>query len=155
MDRILRLARESDIAAIEEVLKAEALPPLQVREWLASFWVLEASGRVVGCAGIERYGESVVLRSVAVTPELRGTGEGMRLVRHALDSAIAGGAARAYLFTASGAGFFARFGFETCDIEDFEPAAQQCWQWQFVASNEAMRPYVTAMRADLSLLARS
>ncbi len=145
----LRPARPEDVPAIEDLLKAESLPPLEIREWLETFWVIERDARVLGCAGIELYGESSVLRSVAVDPALRGAGEGMNLVQRALDEAKRRGARRAYLFTASAAGFFERFGFRACAVEDFDFEARQSWQWRFLSTNEAARNYVTAMQADL------
>ena len=145
----LRGARLEDVPGIEDLLKAEMLPPLEIREWLGTFWVLERDGCLLGCAGIETYGEAVVLRSVVVDPSLRGTGEGMRLIRHALNEARRQGARRAYLFTGSASGFFSRFGFEECGAGDFEPEARESWQWQFLSSNEEIRAYVTAMRSEL------
>jgi amino-acid N-acetyltransferase len=145
----LRGARPQDVPLIEGILKAEMLPPLRIREWLETFWVLERDGRVLGCAGIESYGEAIVLRSVVVDPSLRGTGEGIRLIRHALNEARRRGARRAYLFTGSASGFFSRFGFEECEVGDFEPEARESWQWQFMSSNAEIRAYVTAMRSEL------
>jgi amino-acid N-acetyltransferase len=125
------------------------LPAMEIQEWLSTFWVLEKDGGLVGCAGTERYGEAIVLRSVAVDPSLRGTGEGERLVGHALHDARRGGAKRAYLFTGSAAGFFTRFGFERCELTDFESAARESWQWRGVSSQESLRAFITPMRADL------
>ncbi len=119
----LRLARPDDIPEIERLLAAEWLPPMAIAEFLPSFWVLESDGRVVGCAGIEIYGgQAAVLRSVVVAPELRGTGEGDRLVRYALDYALEHGAKRVYLFTMHAAPFFARYGFVPVTTDDFEPS---------------------------------
>jgi amino-acid N-acetyltransferase len=128
-DVTLRAARRDDIPAIEDLLKAEWLPPMAIQEFLDSFWVLESDGRVVGCAAIEMYGDSAMLRSVVVDPTLRGTGEGDRLVQRALDYAREHEAKRIYLFTMTAAPFFARHGFEPVATDDFEPAVRDSWQY--------------------------
>jgi amino-acid N-acetyltransferase len=116
----LRLARGDDIPAIERLLGAESLPAMQIVEFLDSFWVLERNNEVVGAAGMEIYGEAGFLRSVVVSPDLRGTGEGDRLVREALRYAQQSGALRVYLFTMHASNFFARHGFQSVEMRDFE-----------------------------------
>lgn len=146
---LLRLARPDDVGAITGLIVSESLPAIEVAEWLGSFWVLEEDGKLVGCAGIERYGEAAVLRSVVVTASLRGSGEGARLTERALTSARDDGARRCYLFTMGAADFFARFGFERCGLDDFEPAARESWQWRGVSGSEQLAKMATPMRSEL------
>jgi len=86
---------------------------------------------------------------VAVVPELRGTGEGIRLVKHCLDYARQNGANRCYLFTMTAQDFFTRFGFEVCSLDDFEPAMHDCWQYIGNVEHEELRKMLTPMRATL------
>jgi amino-acid N-acetyltransferase len=146
---ILRQARADDVDAVTALIVSATLPAVEVAEWLSSFWVLEDAGTLVGCAGIERYGEAAVLRSVVVAETLRGSGEGARMTGQALASARDDGARRCYLFTMTAADFFSRFGFERCRLDDFEPAARESWQWQGVSGNEGLAAQVTPMSADL------
>ena len=146
---VLRLARADDIDAVTGLITSATLPAVEVAEWLSSFWVLEDDGTLVGCAGIERYGEAAVLRSVVVAESLRGSGEGARMTGQALAFARDDGARRCYLFTMTAAEFFARFGFERCRLDDFEPAARESWQWQGISGNEGLAAQVIPMRADL------
>lgn len=145
----LRRARPEDSEQIRELIVSEALPAMEIDEWIDGFWVLEDGGTLVGCAGIETYGEAAVLRSVVVTPQLRGSGESRRLTQRALDHARETGAKRCYLFTMGAATFFERFGFERCTLADFEPAARASWQWRGVSEHEQLREMVIPMRADL------
>jgi amino-acid N-acetyltransferase len=69
----------------------------------------------VGCAALELYGAAALLRSVAVSPEARGTGLGQRLVAAALDRAHRLGVTSVYLLTETAAGFFPRFGFRAVE----------------------------------------
>jgi len=122
---------------------------MAIAEFLESFWVLEADGRVAGCAGIEIYGEAAVLRSVVVAPELRGSGEGDHLVRTALDYARERGAKRVYLFTMHAAPFFARYGFAPVTTNDFEPAVRDSWQYVGLTERPEILKQMTPMRAVL------
>ena len=146
---LLRLARAEDVDAITRLITSESLPAVEVTEWLSSFWVLEDAGTLVGCAGIERYGDAAVLRSVVVAASLRGSGEGDRLTSRALAFARDDGARRCYLFTMTAPEFFSRFGFERCRLDDFEPAARESWQWQGISGSEDLAARVIPMRADL------
>jgi amino-acid N-acetyltransferase len=146
----LRFAAPEDIPDIEELLKAEWLPPMAIAEFLASFWVLESDSRVAGCAGIEIYGEAAVLRSVVVVPELRGSGEGDRLVRTALDYAKEHGAKRVYLFTMHAAPFFARYGFVGVSTDEFEPAVRKSWQYVGLTERPEILKQMTPMRLVVS-----
>jgi len=145
----LRPARPDDIPAIETLLKAEWLPPMAIAEFLDSFWVLDKEGRVLGCAGIEIYGEAAVLRSVVVAPGLRGSGEGDRLVHHGLDYAREQRAKRVYLFTMHAAPFFARYGFQAVSTNDFEPAVRESWQYIGLTERPEILSQMTPMRLTL------
>ena len=146
---LLRLARVEDVDAITRLITSETLPAVEVAEWLSGFWVLDEAGTLLGCAGIERYGDAAVLRSVVVAAPLRGSGEGARLTEHVLAFARDDGARRCYLFTMTASEFFARFGFQRCRLDDFEPEARESWQWQGVSGSEGLAEKVIPMRADL------
>jgi len=110
--RTIRRATATDRASVEALLTAAALPIDGVAEHLASFFVAEDEGRIVGAAGLEVHGDAALLRSVVVAEEATGTGLGSRLTRRVLDEAHARGARAVYLLTTTAADFFPRFGFE-------------------------------------------
>jgi amino-acid N-acetyltransferase len=86
-----------------------------VREHLRDFVVAEAGGAMVGCAGIERYGATALLRSVAVAEPERGTGLGGRLTHACLAAARAAGIATVVLLTETADEYFPRFGFRAVE----------------------------------------
>lgn len=145
----LRPARREEVAEITALIVSEGMPAMEVEERLDGFWVLDDGGTLVGCAGVELYGAAAVLRSVMVSDVLRGTGEGVRLVERCLNYAREKGARRCYLFTMTAEGFFPRFGFERCTLDDFELAAREGWQWRGVSENEPLREVLIPMRATL------
>jgi N-acetylglutamate synthase-like GNAT family acetyltransferase len=150
----LRLARPEDIPHIEKLLAAEWLPPLQIAEWLETFWVLDRDGAVVGAAGLEVYGPAGVIRSVVVAPSERGNGLGDLLSRTAIAEAHKRRVERLYLFTGDKAPFWTRFGFEQCTLDDWEPVARESWQWQAISEHEQMRSLVITMRTDVQAAMR-
>jgi N-acetylglutamate synthase-like GNAT family acetyltransferase len=118
----LRRAMHADDEAVTTLLRDSELPIDGVAEWLDRFWIAEHQGRVVGIAGMERYGDSGLLRSVAVVPEWRGTGIGRTLVDHVLEEGRAAGVREVYLLTTTAEHYFPRLGFSCCDRESV-PAA--------------------------------
>jgi amino-acid N-acetyltransferase len=110
---IVRGTQASDRQAVEALLSAAGLPVEGVEEHFGSFFVavVEEGGRIAGAAGLERYGEWALLRSVVVANDWRGTGLGSTLTRHAVDEARARGVRAIFLLTTTAAGFFPRFGF--------------------------------------------
>ena len=142
----LRRARPEDVAAIEKLLTAEWLPPFMIADFLETFWVLEdEGGAVVGSAGLEIYSEAALLRSVVVAPSLRGTRQGERLTRMALDEAERRGVRRVYLFTLHAAPFFARFGFQECTMDDFEASARESSQYRILLEHLEVAQVLKAM----------
>jgi len=118
----LRRAGRADDEAVATLLRELELPTEGVAEWLDRFWVAENQNRVVGVAGMERYGESGLLRSVAVAPDWRGSGIGRTLVDRVLDEGRAAGIREVFLLTTTAEHYFPRLGFQCVD-RDCVPAA--------------------------------
>lgn len=97
------------------LLEASGLPTDGVAELGDRLLVAGPSGGVIGCAGLEVYGQAGLLRSVAVADRWRGEGVGAALTRRLVDDAAARGLARVYLLTETAPQFFERFGFEAVD----------------------------------------
>jgi amino-acid N-acetyltransferase len=118
----LRRAAHADHEAVITLLRDSELPIDGVAEWLDQFWVAEHQGQVVGVAGMERYGDSGLLRSVAVASGWRGSGVGRTLVDRALDEGHGAGVREVYLLTTTAEHYFPRLGFACVDRETV-PAA--------------------------------
>ena len=109
----LRKARLEDRGELEALLEECGLSAIGLIDVLDGLLVAEGDGRLVGMAGIERYGDSVLVRSVAVRERNRSRGIGEALVSGLLDRARDLGASRAYLLTDTAERFFSALGFET------------------------------------------
>lgn len=113
-----RRARPSDAPAIHALIAHYAaqgilLPRAEenIREHFAHFLVLEENRQLVGCASLESYGSDLAeIRSLAVSPEIRGRGFGSRLLEFALAEARRRKIARVFAVTHA-PDFFVRHGF--------------------------------------------
>ncbi len=109
------MIRQADAASLDgilELLAAAALPLDEVPAHLSEFLVAERGGDVVGAVGLERYGDTGLLRSLVVREDARGTGLGALLVTALLERAGDSGITTLVLLTTTAADWFPRFGFE-------------------------------------------
>ena len=89
---------------------------------LAAFELaIDATGRIVGVAGMEFLGGGALLRSLAVAPDWRGRGLAAQLVARRESAAVAAGAAMIYLLTTSAGGYFRRLGYVDIARADVPP----------------------------------
>ena len=107
----LRPAVSADLAAVERLLVASALPVAGVAGALPSFIVAESDGQLVGVVGLEICCEYALLRSTAVAPEWRDRGLGRRLVERIIAEAESQGICALYLLTTTAERYFPSFGF--------------------------------------------
>jgi amino-acid N-acetyltransferase len=109
---------------VQRLLAASSLPTTGIEAPGAEFLVAVAGERVVGCAGLERYGDVGLLRSVAVDPEWRGRGLGAGLTRGVLALAKQRGIVCIYLLTETSAQYFHGFGFRAIPRSQADAAVQ-------------------------------
>ena len=126
----LRRATPRDSAAVERLLTGLGLPAAGMEEWIEHFWVADAAGAVVAAAGLELYADGALLRSVAVSPERRGTGVGRALVERALHDATERNLGSVYLLTTTAAAYFPRLGFETIVRDEVPEGVRRSTQFQ-------------------------
>lgn len=113
---VIRPAEPADLTAVLDLLTAAALPRAGVAEHFGDGYVVAAEGgRVVGAAGVERYGSHGLLRSVVVDAGHRGRGIGEALVQDRLHGSAAAGLEALFLLTTTAPRFFARLRFEVIE----------------------------------------
>lgn len=121
---VIRSARASDLTAVERLLQGAGLTTAGVAEHFPGFQVAEEAGLIVGTAGLEHYGRSALLRSVAVDPAHRNHGIARDLVTRMLDHARTLEVSEVFLLTTSAADYFRRLGFEPVAREAVHPEVQ-------------------------------
>lgn len=140
-------ARPEDLAEVLGLLGRAGLPPDGVAGHVTGFLVARAAGRLVGVVGLELYGASALLRSLAVAPEWQGRGLGTTLARRALEAARARGVERVFLLTTTAADFFRRLGFRPVGREEVDPAVRGSAEFAAACCQTAV-----VMRLDLPAL---
>ena len=73
-DMRVRMAQPSDAPAIGAVLERCGLPVDDLARLVGEFHVAILDGQLVGCACAERFGDTAIIRSVAVLREWRDQG---------------------------------------------------------------------------------
>jgi amino-acid N-acetyltransferase len=114
---LIRKAEANEWQAIAHVLDSCGLPSDMIAEPSCFFHVALLNEQVVGCARAEQYGETIVVRSVAVLQGFRGHDIEIKLIGSVLTRARAQCCTKAVLITAG------RFGLPGhCDVPlvDFE-----------------------------------
>jgi amino-acid N-acetyltransferase len=118
-------ANAADLPAVLELVAALNLPQDGLAAHLGTAVVARSQDEIVGAAALEIYGQSALLRSVAVSPAVQGQGVGHQLVDAALALAKDTGIERVYLLTETAAGFFPRFGFKVVGRDQVNEAVKQ------------------------------
>ena len=116
-----RPATKGDLLRIKKFLQENGLPAVGVDGCVENFVIAEnESGSWIGIAGVELYGESGLLRSVAVDKQSRGRGHGRILVNTILGNARDKGIRTIYLLTEDADNYFEHLGFQIVDRKDVD-----------------------------------
>lgn len=133
-------ASADDLQAILDLLSLVQLPHDGVAENLSDFLVArDESVRLIAAIGIERHGDTALLRSAAVAPEYQGCGIGSRLIEHLLQRATNDGMERVVLLTTTASDFFARrFGFCETSRNAFDKDLAASSEWNLPRCSSAV-----------------
>jgi len=133
-------ATPDDLQAILDLLSQVQLPHDGVAENISSFLLArDESLRLVATIGLERHGNSALLRSAAVAPEYQGCGIGSRITEHLLERATNNGVERVVLLTSTASEFFARrFGFCETSRTAFEKELAASSEWNLPRCSSAV-----------------
>jgi|GEM_PF-316906 len=123
-------AMEADWPAISRLLQGLGLSLDGAKEHLNNFKLIQAGKELLGCAGLEIYGKSALLRSLAIKPEAQGQHCGTRLVQHMIKTANAAGVTHLYLLTTDAEAYFQKLGFEKIDTSKLPSAMHASRQLQ-------------------------
>lgn len=140
-----RAAHPRDLPRIAELIAAAHLPPLFIEEHLDGFIAAQRDDDLIGCGGVEIYGDCAVIRSVVVDESGRGLGLGGRLAELLMQKGRDAGASDLYLFTADALPFWQHYGFIEVSCSDWKDAARANWQYQFISQNLDLIPDLHTM----------
>ena len=112
----------SELSSILHLLNDVDLPVEGVENHISTFLTLKSNNddsnfEPWGCAGLEVYGNSALLRSMAIAPEFQGKGLGTALTEAIIEDAREKGISTLFLLTETAEDFFRRFGFRVVERE--------------------------------------
>ena len=112
----------SELSSILSLLNDVDLPVEGVKDNISNFLTLKDNGddsnfEPWGCAGLEIYGNSALLRSLAIAPEYQGKGLGTVLTEALIQDARERGIKTLFLLTETAEDFFRHFGFRVVERE--------------------------------------
>lgn len=153
----IRIAGEAELHQIQGLLRANDLPVADVSKALVTgFLVAEsATGSDIGIGGLEQLGSSVLLRSLAVAPEARGTGVARALIARLEDKARSCGQQDVWLLTTTAERFFERVGYVRVNREDapgegvHAGSSRRCVRRQPPACESGCKPHRRAAGIEL------
>lgn len=107
----IRPATETELPAIQALLSSASLPCADLASSRIDFLVADNGTRIVGVIGVEPMQPAGLLRSLAVSPDLRGSGLGKQLVAALEAHAALQGITGLTLLTETAAPFFMQLGY--------------------------------------------
>jgi amino-acid N-acetyltransferase len=126
----MRRATPDDWQRLADLLATADLPLAGAQAHLSDFILTFRDDVLIGSAGLERYGDNALLRSVAVAAPERGHGVGQALVQQMLAYAASLEVRQVVLMTNTASDFFVRFGFRPIDRAEFPRATQASVEFQ-------------------------
>lgn len=129
-DWTFQTANADDWTRIAQLLRDNDLPLDGAEMHIGDFLLVYDGQTLAGCAALERYGASALLRSVATDTRFRGRGLGQALVRRILDIAQGEGIRTVILLTTTADKFFPRFGFKVIAREAAPEAVKASAEFQ-------------------------
>jgi amino-acid N-acetyltransferase len=126
----MRRATPEDWQRLADLLAIADLPLAGAEAHLSDFFLAFRDDVLIGSAGLERYGDTALLRSVAVAAPERGHGLGQALVQQMIAYAASLEVCQVVLLTTTAADFFLRFGFRPISRAKFPKAAQMSVEFQ-------------------------
>lgn len=138
-------ATHADLPAVLALLRECGLLEIGVAESIESFVVVRSAHAVIGCAGLEPYGDLGLLRSVAVRATARGSGLGRELVARVTAAARGLGLRELFLLTTTAPRFFEALGFEPLPRSSVPPQIAESWEFRVGCPQTAL-PMRLAMR---------
>lgn len=145
---MIRSAAPADLPAVEALLASFELPTSGVADHIENFLVAEDGGRIVASAGIELYGASALLRSVAVHPDYRRRGLARHLIDGLLRRAHVGGVHDVYLLTSTASAYFAQLGFAAIPDSAIDPAVRASAEFDSCCCVGAQAMHLTFGQAE-------
>ncbi len=126
---------------ILSLLQASALPFSDILWENTHFWTAHRGAEMLGCIGLEKYGNKGLLRSFAVEPGSRNKGIGGKLLQQLLEAAPGLELQEIYLLTTTAEAYFSQKGFSPINRADTPDAIKLTSEFSSVCPSSAVVMY--------------
>ncbi|EAQ98307.2 arsenic resistance N-acetyltransferase ArsN2 [Congregibacter litoralis] len=134
----MREPTEAELPAIEKLLVDSGLPADDLREQdLSLFRVMATPRGIDAVGGLQRCGETALLRSVATSPALRGRGIAGKVIHELEKLAVRKGLESLYLLTESAEAYFESKGYSQASRSDVPDAIRASCQFSSLCPDSA------------------
>lgn len=116
-----RIPVTEDFPAIIKLLSECSLPMSDIEPGKQNFIVAEDEGKLIGCAGLEVYGQIALFRSLAVKSDYRNLSIGKLLTNEVIALGRRKSIREFYLLTNTAEGFFEKQGWDVTDRNEVPP----------------------------------
>ncbi|MFM9910039.1 MAG: arsenic resistance N-acetyltransferase ArsN2 [Chitinophagaceae bacterium] len=131
-------ASASDHGDAIKLLESQKLPHTDIDKNLTHFFVVREADKLQGLIGLEIYGDSGLLRSMATSPLHRNKGIATLLVTKLLGYAKTLGLKEVFLFTETAAEFFQKRGFQYIRREEAPEDISQSSEFTHLCPSSAI-----------------
>jgi len=138
--RAIIRASADRVSDIYKLLNLVNLPIQGVEENLHNFFIvpIKNTSKLLGCIGLEIYGDHALLRSLAVHPTYHNKGLGTQLLSHIHMYAKEMGVKRIYLLTTTAEKFFERFDYKIIPRSEVSTNIKQSVEFKSVCPVSAI-----------------
>ena len=135
---IIRETIKDDLKAVKSLLDSASLPFVDIEKHLVNFFVLEISGNIIGTIGTELYGDTALLRSLAVDKDYQNKGYGKELYNALILKIKKMNVNNIYLLTETAEGFFSKLGFQKTDRELVPHSIRHTYEYSTLCQEDAV-----------------
>ena len=138
---MIRQTSSKDLDKVISLLKSVSLPSEDIHLHFNNYLVHEFEGNIVGTIGLEIYGATVLLRSLAVAEEFQKRGLGQKLYLKLLEEIQSMGISEIYLLTETAEKFFNKQGFIRVSRESVPSQIKQSYEFSTLCPSTAVCMY--------------
>ena len=133
-----RNASIADLEQIKELLSSSKLPSDDAADHIDNFIVYEEERIIIGVGGLEAYGTTGLVRSIAVKPKNQKKGIGKSIYKSIEHKAYELGLNTLYLLTESAVEYFAKLGFIVKERTDIPVSVMNTKQYKALCPSTAI-----------------
>ena len=134
----IREAKMDDLNKIKILLDDSSLPSVDIENHILNFLVLETPAKLIGTVGMECFGDTALLRSLAIQKDFRNNGYGKELCYALLSKVKKMNISSIYLLTETAERFFSQEGFKKIARENVPLSIKQTQEYSSLCPESAI-----------------